>query len=95
MGELKEFLTAYDNRDTTVGNGFVFGGEHFDVHRFHDNLIYGRRGDAEQGEGIALCRTVTQSNQTVYALITYVYPTLSAKAVSDLVTFCKNHVLPL
>jgi len=29
---------------------------HFDVHRFHPPLIYGRRGGPDDGEGIALCR---------------------------------------
>ena len=29
-------------------------GEHYDVHRFHPPLIYGRRGDADVGEGISL-----------------------------------------
>jgi preprotein translocase subunit Sec63 len=58
---------------------------------FHDNLIYGRRGDAETGEGIALCKTVTQSGKTVFALITYVFPMLSARAVPQLVEFCQEH----
>ena len=51
---------SYDSRDATVGAGFTVCGEHFEVHRFHGDLIYGRRGDAEDGEGIALCRTQAQ-----------------------------------
>ena len=43
-GELKEFLIAFDDRDTTIGRGFMFYGNHFDVHRFHPQLFYGRRG---------------------------------------------------
>ena len=31
-------------------------GDHFDVHRFHPPLIYGRRGGPDDGEGVALCR---------------------------------------
>lgn len=34
--------------------GFVLQGDHFDVHRFHPPLVYGRRGNAENGEGISL-----------------------------------------
>lgn len=33
----------------TIGKGFRFTGDHFDVHRFHPPLVYGRRGDAETG----------------------------------------------
>ena len=37
-GELKEFLTVFDDRDTTIGKGFMFCGYHFDAHRFHPPL---------------------------------------------------------
>ena len=40
----------------TVGEGFAINAEHYDVHRFHPPLIYGRRGGADEGEGIAICR---------------------------------------
>jgi len=49
-----------DDRDTTIGKGFVFNGYHFDVHRYHVPLVYGRRGGPEGGpeeaEGICLAR---------------------------------------
>ena len=48
-GELKEFLTSFDDRDTTIGKGFMFCGYHFDAHRFHPPLTYGRRGGPEGG----------------------------------------------
>ena len=50
------YVNAYADRDTTVGEGFFINNEHFDVHRFHPPLIYGRRGGPDDGEGIALCR---------------------------------------
>ena len=50
------YVNAYADRDTTVGEGFFINDEHFDVHRFHPPLIYGRRGGPDDGEGIALCR---------------------------------------
>ncbi len=37
------------DRDTTIGKGFRFCGNHFDVHRFHPPLVYGRRGGPEGG----------------------------------------------
>lgn len=62
--ELSEFLTAMKDRDTTIGKGFKFLGNHFDVHRFHPPLVYGRRGGPEGGpdeaEGICLARVRRQ-----------------------------------
>jgi hypothetical protein len=52
--ELKVYVSAYENRDNTIGAGFILLGEHYDVHRFHPPLIYGRKGDADVGEGISL-----------------------------------------
>jgi hypothetical protein len=134
-----ELAKSYDNRDATVGKGFTLCGDHFDVHRFHSELIYGRRGDSETGEGIAMCRvggelkclvsvrirlvsicgcsflcmvismlilpsppanavtaiashqTTTASQKTVFVLITYNFPVLSARAVPQLVDFCKRY----
>jgi hypothetical protein len=39
-----------------VGEGFFINNEHYDVHRFHPPLVYGRRGGPDEGEGIALCK---------------------------------------
>ena len=50
------YVQAYEDRDTTVGEGFFINNVHFDVHRFHPPLIYGRRGGPDDGEGIAFCR---------------------------------------
>ena len=79
------YVNAYEDRDTTVGEGFFVSDLHFDVHRFHPPTIYGRRGGPDDGEGIALCRfkpKAAQDGETYqYLLITYLLPILSAKAV--------------
>ena len=54
--ELKFLVGAYADRDATVAEGITVNGDHFDAHRFHPPLIYGRRGTPENGEGVALCR---------------------------------------
>lgn len=59
--ELTPYLKAYDVRDNTIGAGFVLLGEHYEVHRWHPPLIYGRRGDADVGEGISLARVSDES----------------------------------
>ena len=89
-------MNAYADRDTTVGEGFFVNNEHFDVHRFHPPLIYGRRGGPEDGEGIALCRFKPRnpagSETYQYLLITYLLPILSAKAVPQMVKFAETNL---
>jgi hypothetical protein len=79
--ELQPYLNAFESRDATIGPGFVLNGEHYDVHRFHPPLIYGRRGGPDEGSGIALCRAIAETGNPVFALITYDLPILSARAV--------------
>ena len=79
--------------------GFTLLGEHFDVHRFHPPLVYGRRGNAENGEGISLAVGKTKKGEKVYVLITYVLPIISARAIpqqinffNDFSTFCSTQL---
>ena len=78
-----------------MGEGFFINNEHFDVHRFHPPLIYGRRGGPDDGEGIALCRVKPRAalgDETYwFLLITYLLPILSAKAVPQMVKFSETH----
>lgn len=65
------------------------------ANRFHPPLIYGRKGDpaAEESEGIAVCRVDKKSSSKthIFCLITYTYPTLSARAVPQLKDFCESY----
>ena len=88
-------MQAYADRDVTIGDGFSINKEHFDVHRFHPPLIYGRRGTPDEGEGIALCRfkpkSAVEGEQYQFLLITYLLPILSAKAVPQMVKFVESY----
>ncbi len=79
----------------TVGEGFFINDEHFDVHRYHPPLIYGRRGGPDDGEGIALCKVKPRQQigdeKNWFLLITYLLPILSAKAVPQMLKFSENH----
>ena len=90
-GELKEFLTALNNRDTTIGKSFKFCGKNFDA--FHPPLTYGRRGRPEGGkddaEGICFAR-INKHNVKYYLIITYVYPIVSARTISIITDFLKD-----
>jgi hypothetical protein len=82
-----------NDRDTTIGKGFKCFGHHFDVHRFHPPLVYGRRGGPEGGpeeaEGICLAR-INRDGTTYWMIITYVYPIVSARAISIIPDFLKS-----
>ncbi|EAR82684.1 hypothetical protein TTHERM_01093500 (macronuclear) [Tetrahymena thermophila SB210] len=91
--ELRPYLTAFDSRDNTIGAGFELLGEHYDVHRFHPPLVYGRRGDADVGEGISLAKGFSKkANSNIYLLITYELPIISARAVPQQINFFNNHI---
>ena len=92
--ELQPYLRALESRDLTIGAGFILNKQHFDVHRFHPPLVYGRRGGPDEGEGIAYCQT-KRGEQPVHAVITYLLPILSARAVPQLIEFCRNHIGPV
>lgn len=89
--ELLPYLHALDSRDQTIGAGFTLNRHHFDVHRFHPPLVYGRRGGPDEGEGIALCQAL-RNGTIIFGLITYELPILSARAVPQLIEFCRNHI---
>ena len=86
-------MTSLDDRDTTRGKGFKFCGYHVDAHRFHPPLTYGRRGGPEGGpeeaEGICVAR-IAKDNVKYWMVITYVYPIVSARAISIIPDFLKN-----
>ena len=85
--ELSAYFRAYDSRDNTIGEGFTLLGDHYDVHRYHPPLIYGRRGDSETGEGISLALGKGPNGEKIYLLITYVLPIISARAVPQQINF--------
>eukprot|EP00283_Hemiselmis_rufescens_P008646 CAMPEP_0173422426 /NCGR_PEP_ID=MMETSP1357-20121228/3140_1 /TAXON_ID=77926 /ORGANISM="Hemiselmis rufescens, Strain PCC563" /LENGTH=127 /DNA_ID=CAMNT_0014385453 /DNA_START=29 /DNA_END=409 /DNA_ORIENTATION=- len=94
-GEISAMTTAFNDKDTTFGNGLNVCGKNFEVHRFYEDqgLIYGRTHavNPQDGEGICLARVkkgTTGANN--FALITYDFPILSAKAVPDLQAWTKE-----
>jgi len=65
--EIRTLLTAFDDRDTTVGRGVILCRTHYEVHRFHGDLIYGRRMGQQplDSTGFALCRIKQSKNPVV------------------------------
>ena len=48
--------------------------------RFHPPLVYGRKGDADVGEGICCCVGKAKGKK-VYMIICYELPIVSARAI--------------
>ena len=93
--EVAIILGAWDVRDDTVAAGLYLEGEHYEVHRWYDNLVYGRKGIAGDGEGIGVCRVKGKDGSYNYGLVTYTYPILSARAISRLLHLCKKYLTVL
>jgi hypothetical protein len=102
LNEIENLLTLFDDEENAFRFGIDFCGDHYDVHRFYETLVYGRKGNSKAGEGICVCKTVKPSEEggskdgkCIYTLITYDFPTLSAKTIPALQDFCKRYILPL
>eukprot|EP00960_Hanusia_phi_P050253 760098-Hanusia_phi.AAC.3 len=94
-GWFQGYLTAFNEKDTTFGNGFNIDGKNYEVHRFYeeDGLIYGRTHsvDPRDGEGFCFARAKrSTTGEWIYAIITYTFPVLSAKAVPELQDFMRQ-----
>jgi len=92
--EVKAVLTAFDDRDTTVGTGLSICKQHYEVHRFNKDpdFVYGRRGDPGDGAGFAVHRLNNSKGKSIFFVITYLTPILSARVVPQLKTFAKKYV---
>eukprot|EP00005_Dracoamoeba_jomungandri_P002776 CAMPEP_0174250236 /NCGR_PEP_ID=MMETSP0439-20130205/477_1 /TAXON_ID=0 /ORGANISM="Stereomyxa ramosa, Strain Chinc5" /LENGTH=155 /DNA_ID=CAMNT_0015330255 /DNA_START=1 /DNA_END=468 /DNA_ORIENTATION=+ len=111
LNELRDLMEAFDDEETCFKFGLEFHGEHYDTHRFYpdQDLVYGRRGDAKDGAGICLLRVRKKKRrkkkgndenspagpEKIYAVITYTFPTLSARAIPLLQKFSRDYLLPL
>ena len=85
-------MIAFNSRDETITHGFDFCEDHFDVHRFHPPLVYGRRGDCEVGEGICLIRGKSnEDEQVVHMLLCYELPIVSARAIPQAIEFFSTY----
>eukprot|EP00761_Pharyngomonas_kirbyi_P002859 gb/GECH01002863.1/.p1 GENE.gb/GECH01002863.1/~~gb/GECH01002863.1/.p1 ORF type:complete len:129 (+),score=16.44 gb/GECH01002863.1/:1-387(+) len=89
--EFKTLISIFNDHDDAFYNGITIGSIHYDLHRWYPEheppLAYGRRGDADEGEGIALCKMGEN-----FVIITYKMPLISARVVPLLVEFCKDKV---
>lgn len=91
--EVAQLMQLYDDRDATVGGGLRWGGKQYEVQRMHGNLVYGRLEEAREKEGFCVIRSEAASTGAhVYAVITYVSPTVSARAIPQLQAFAKAHL---
>jgi hypothetical protein len=80
--ELVEYISLFDDYDTTVSKGVTLGGLHFHVHRFYDGLIYGRADpNTKKTDGFCLSRAVRDGKAPLYVFITHDLSDVSARVV--------------
>jgi hypothetical protein len=78
--ELVEFISLFDDSDTTVSKGVILSGLH--VHRFYDGLIYERADLAtKKTDEFCLYRTERSGQTPLYVFITYDLPNVSARVI--------------
>ena len=97
-GELPELAAVSEDSDRALQVGITLEGRRYEVHRHYDSLVYGRtlEQDPTQSEGIAVCRsTAAEGLLTVFAVVTYRMPHVSARMVSSLEKFCAACLEPL
>ncbi|GAB5371782.1 hypothetical protein AAMO2058_001609400 [Amorphochlora amoebiformis] len=93
--ELKNFLTAFDKREDTIGKGLVLDGEHYEIHRWSKDTTHGRRGTVGNMHGICLHKVTTDSKKDMYAVITWGGRATSARIVPELQEYSKKNIKPL
>jgi len=91
--EILDLLPIFNDNDTAFENGVDIDSDHYDVHRFYDRYLYGRKGEGGlTGTGFALIRTLRNNGRYIFALITFGFPTISAKAVTTLAKFANENL---
>jgi len=89
--DLQALTELFGDRDKAIGGGACLGGHKFDLHRYHPPLVYGRRGDPHDGEGICVARG-ERNGKECFAVITYRLPVISSVAIPQLVQFFRKYV---
>jgi hypothetical protein len=80
--ELNEYISLFNDYDTTLAKGVTLNQVHYHVHRFYDGLIYGRADPAtKRTDGFCLHRTPRDGKTPLYVLITYDLPDVSARVI--------------
>ncbi|PXF44092.1 hypothetical protein BWQ96_06173 [Gracilariopsis chorda] len=83
----------FTSRHFALRAGILLNSQHFHVHQWETtrgvDLAYGRRGDALSGVGACVFR-YKKHNSTFYGAITYSFPSLSANAVTKLISFLNS-----
>eukprot|EP00920_Eleutheroschizon_duboscqi_P018741 GHVT01044470.1.p1 GENE.GHVT01044470.1~~GHVT01044470.1.p1 ORF type:complete len:172 (-),score=22.82 GHVT01044470.1:514-1029(-) len=91
--QLRSIAALYDNREAAIGEGIFLQDDNFEIHQWSPPLIYGRRGGPTDSEGIALVQGGCRKTGTqLFSVITFKLPTLTARAVPQLVEFFQTHV---
>ena len=87
---------AFADRTETVKNGIMLENVLFDVHRFYDNLIYGRRGHDEHTSGFGIVQFPREAfSDYVYIAVSFEQPMTTARAMPLLHRFAMQRILPL
>jgi len=63
MNEINDLPALWEDEDESFRSGIDIDGKNYDLHRFYDTLIYGRRGDSQTGEGVCVCKATKKKTK--------------------------------
>eukprot|EP00695_Tsukubamonas_globosa_P002078 TRINITY_DN316_c0_g1_i1.p1 TRINITY_DN316_c0_g1~~TRINITY_DN316_c0_g1_i1.p1 ORF type:complete len:138 (+),score=10.30 TRINITY_DN316_c0_g1_i1:56-469(+) len=96
--ETEMILSTFNDEDQTFARGVTVGENKFDVFRYFGEqnpaLCYGSRGGPEETQGVCIAKWKAESlEDPVFVMITWRLPSLSAKAIPQLVEFIKTNIV--
>ncbi|EFA77818.1 hypothetical protein PPL_09316 [Heterostelium album PN500] len=98
--ELTELIALFESGNRVISTGITLGDINYEVHRYFEEMIVGRKAEEAEGEGIALIKvpvksaaTNTDSGQSIYMLATYKLPTLSSKIIPMMKEYCAEYTV--
>ena len=92
---IKPLLYLFEDRDTTITHGIQFMNQAYAVHQWYPNMIFGRSGNWEEGNGVAVIKIKPNdvtSGEVLYLAVMYELPTLSAQVIPEMVQFANIHL---
>ncbi|KNC47169.1 uncharacterized protein AMSG_03597 [Thecamonas trahens ATCC 50062] len=94
--EAPYLASVFDDRTASVRDGYDIDGMHFDVHRFYDNLVYGRFGYDEASVAFGVVRFPREAYADfIYVAVTFDSPMTTARGLPLLHRFVSQSILPL
>lgn len=87
---IQSILFLFNDYDETIKMGLMYNGVHYHVHRFYNDLIYGRADPAtNRKDGFCIAR-FRDASEPFVVVITYDLPNVSARMIPLLLQYIES-----